>query len=72
MMYPHSPSPRQLAVPGIGFPQYISVGPNGPYPEAFRDWSRPTQGRKTDDPPMQFIDYVPWLSTSWPWRSARW
>jgi len=24
--YPPSPSPRQLAVPGIGFPQSISVG----------------------------------------------
>ena len=52
MMYPHSPSPRQLAVPGIGFPQSISVGPKPPYPEAFRDWSRPRQGCKTDDAPM--------------------
>jgi hypothetical protein len=72
MMYPHSPSPRQLAVPGIGFPQNISVGPNEPYPEAFRDWSRLRQGRKADDAPMQLIDCVPWLSSSWPWRSARW
>ena len=26
MMHHHSPSPWQLAVPGIGFPQNISVG----------------------------------------------
>jgi hypothetical protein len=65
MMYPLSPSPRQLVVPGIGFPQSISLGPNGPYPEALRDWSTPTQGRKTNDAPMQLIDCVPWFSTSW-------
>src|SRR5688572_20744756 len=53
MMYPLSPSPRQLVVPGIGFPQSISLGPNGPYPEVLRDWSTPTQGRKTNDAPMQ-------------------
>jgi hypothetical protein len=28
MMHPYSPSRRWLAVPGIGFPQNISVGPN--------------------------------------------
>ena len=27
MKHPHSPGPRPLAVPGIGFPQNISVGP---------------------------------------------
>ena len=26
-MHPHLPGPRPLAVPGIGFPQNISVGP---------------------------------------------
>jgi hypothetical protein len=71
MMYTQSPSSWQLTVPGIGFPQNISVGPNGPYPEAVRDLSRPTQGRKTDDAPMQLIDCVPWLSSSWPWRETR-
>jgi hypothetical protein len=39
MMHHYSPSPRWLAVPGIGFPQNISVGPNGLDPEDFRDWS---------------------------------
>jgi hypothetical protein len=28
MMHPYSPSRRWLAVPGIGFPQNISVGPD--------------------------------------------
>jgi hypothetical protein len=26
-MHPHSPNAWQLAVPGIGFPQHISIGP---------------------------------------------
>jgi signal transduction histidine kinase len=38
-MHHYSPSPRWLAVPGIGFPQNISVGPNVLGPEHFRDWS---------------------------------
>jgi hypothetical protein len=39
MMHPYSPSPRWLAVPGIGFPQNISVGPRALDLEGFRDWS---------------------------------
>jgi hypothetical protein len=34
-MHHYSPSPRWLAVPGIGFPQNISVGPNVLDPEHF-------------------------------------
>jgi hypothetical protein len=52
--------PRWLAVPGIGFPQNISVGPNVPDPEDFRDWSF-TARRKTDgqhDAPAQLIDCI--------------
>jgi hypothetical protein len=37
-MYHYSPSPLWLAVPGIGFPQNISVGPNVLDSEDFRDW----------------------------------
>jgi hypothetical protein len=37
MMHPYPPSPRWLAVPGIGFPQNISVGPNALDLEDFRD-----------------------------------
>jgi hypothetical protein len=36
-MYPHLPGPRPLAVPGIGFPQNISVGSEVSEPEAFGD-----------------------------------
>jgi hypothetical protein len=45
----YSLSPRWLAVPGIGFPQNISVGPNVLDPEHFRDWSF-TARCKTDTP----------------------
>jgi hypothetical protein len=58
MMRHYSPSPRWLAVPGIGFPQNISVGPNALDAEDFRDWSF-TAHRETDgqhDAPAQLID----------------
>ena len=35
-----------IIVPGIGFPQTISVGPNGSYLEALRE---PTPCRETND-----------------------
>jgi hypothetical protein len=38
-MHHYSPSSRWLAVPGIGFPQNISVGPNVLEREHFRDRS---------------------------------
>jgi hypothetical protein len=47
MMHPYSPGPRWLAVPGIGFPQNISVGSNVLDLEDFRDWSL-TERRKAD------------------------
>jgi hypothetical protein len=42
-MHHYSPSPRWLAVPGIGFPQNMSVGPNVLDPKHFRDWSLTTR-----------------------------
>ena len=36
MMQLHSPGPRLLAVPGIGFPQGVSLGPNVVDLAAFR------------------------------------
>jgi hypothetical protein len=39
MMHHHSPSPWQLAVPGIGFPQNISVGRDMLDLNAFQDLS---------------------------------
>ena len=37
MMHPHLPGPRPLAVPGIGFPQSISIAPEAADPAAFGD-----------------------------------
>jgi hypothetical protein len=74
MMHPYSPSPRWLAVPGIGFPQSISVGPNVLDPEDFRDWSF-TERRKTDvhhEASTPRTDCIGSRSSSWPWLSARW
>ena len=74
MMHPYSPGPRWLAVPGIGFPQNIPVGPDVLDPEDFRDWSF-TAHRKTDgqdDAPAQLNDCIASRSSAWPWLSARW
>jgi hypothetical protein len=70
MMHPYSPSPRWLAVPGIGFPQNISVGRNVLDP----DWSF-TERRRTDgqhEASTPLIDRNASRSSSWPWLSARW
>ena len=67
MMHPHLPSPRQLAVPGIGFPQNISIGPEVLDLAAFQDWS--------DDQfvaPTQPIDRIAWLPSPRPWFAPRW
>ena len=39
MMHSYLPSSRQLAVPGIGFPQNISIDPDVLDLAAVRDWS---------------------------------
>jgi hypothetical protein len=49
-MHHYSPSPRWLAVPGIGFPQNISIGPDALDLEDF--WDRPV-------PPIQKISGLP-------------
>jgi hypothetical protein len=35
MMHPHLPGPWPVAVPGIGFPQNIAIGPKVPDPAVF-------------------------------------
>ena len=55
MMHPYSPSPRWLAVPGIGCPQNISVGPNAPDLEDFRDWSAPIPIQKNSGLPKGLL-----------------
>jgi hypothetical protein len=73
-MHPYSPGPRSLAVPGIGFPQNIPVGPDVLDPEDFRDWSllahRKTDGQHEASTPL--IDCIASRSSSWLWFSARW
>ena len=74
MMHPYSPSPRWLAVPGIGFPQNILVGLNVLDPEDFRDGSltaHPKRGGQPDAP-AQRIECIASRLSSWPWLSARW
>ena len=72
-MHPYSPSPRWLAVPGIGFPQNIPVGPDVLDPEDFRDRSslahRKTDGQDEASTPL--IDCIASRSSSWPWLSVR-
>ena len=58
MMHPHLPGPRPLAVPGIGFPQNISVGPEVLDPAAFRDLSEPPWCLKP------IIDRIVWTAVT--------
>src|SRR5260370_29317614 len=58
MMHPHSPSPPQLAIPGIGFPQNFSVAQDVLDSRAFRDWS----DDRFDAPP-QPIDRIAWRAS---------
>jgi hypothetical protein len=56
MMHPYSPSCRWLAVPGIGFPQNISVGPNALDDlEDFREWSMPILSQKNSGLPKGLL-----------------
>jgi len=56
MMHPHLPGPR-LAVPGIGFPQNISVGPEVVDPAALGDL-----------PPLtRAIERIFWVPSPQPW-----
>jgi hypothetical protein len=67
MMHAQLPSPRQLAVPGIGFPQNISIGLDVLDPAAFRDLSG-----KHRDASTRLIDRILWLPSPRPWwRSNR-
>jgi hypothetical protein len=67
MMHAQLPSPRQLAVPGIGFPQNISIGLDVLDPTAFRDLSG-----KHRDASTRLIDRILWLPSPRPWwRSNR-
>jgi hypothetical protein len=64
MMHPHLPGPRPVAVPGIGFPQNISIGPDVLDPAAFGDLSD-----RHRDASTRLIDRIHWLPS--PRRSNR-
>jgi hypothetical protein len=62
MTYPHLPGPRPLAVPGIGFPQNISIGADVLDPAAFGDLSDKHPNAST-----RLIDRILWLPSPRPW-----
>jgi hypothetical protein len=65
MMHPHLPGPRLVAVPGIGYPQNISIGPEVLDPPAFGDLSD-----KHRDASTRLIDRILWLPSPRPWFAA--
>jgi hypothetical protein len=67
MMHSYSPSSRQLAVPGIGFPQNISVDRDVLDLAAVRDWSD-----DRFDAPSQPVDHIAGRPSRRPWFAARW
>jgi hypothetical protein len=67
MTHSYSPSHRQLAVPGIGFPQNISVGSDVRDLAAFRDWSD-----DRFDAPSQPIGRIAWRPSLRACLSAGW
>ena len=61
MMHPHLPGPRPLAVPGIGFPQNISMVPEVVDSVAFGDL-----------PPLtRAIDRIFWVPSLQPWSERQ-
>jgi hypothetical protein len=61
MMHPHLPGPRPLAVPGIGFPQSISLGPEALDPAAFGDLR----------PLTRPAERIVWIPSPRPWFAFR-
>jgi hypothetical protein len=66
MMHPNLPGPRPVTVPGIGFPQSFSVGPEGLDPTAFGDPSD-----KHSDASTRLIDRIFWLPSPRPWFAVQ-
>jgi hypothetical protein len=59
MTHPHLPGSRPIAVPGIGFPQNISVDPEGVHSGVLADLS--------DKRPRRPLDRIVWLPLPCPW-----
>jgi hypothetical protein len=66
MMHPQLPGPRQLAVPGIGFPQNISIGPDVLDPAVFRGSSD-----RHRDASTRLIDRILWLPSPRRWFAVQ-
>jgi hypothetical protein len=60
-MHPHLPGPRPLAVPGIGFPQNISVGREVVDPTVFGDLT----------PLKRPIERIFWVASPQTWFGLR-
>jgi hypothetical protein len=66
MMHPHLPGPRPVAVPGIGFPQNISIGPDVLDAGAFGDLLESHRGASARP-----IDRILWLPSPRPWFAVQ-
>jgi hypothetical protein len=62
MMHPHWPGPLPVAVPGIGFPQNISIGPKVLDSRAFCGLGGDDCGAATRPP-----DRIVWFPSPRPW-----
>jgi hypothetical protein len=66
MMHPYLPGPRPVAVPGIGFPQNISIGPDVLDRAAFGDLSD-----RHRDASTRLIDRILWLPSPRSWFAVQ-
>jgi hypothetical protein len=66
MTHPHLPGPRPVAVPGIGFPQNISIASDVLDPATFGDLSDKHRGASTRP-----IGHNIWLPSPRPWFAFR-
>ena len=66
IMHPHLPGPRPLAVPGIGFPQNISIASDVLDPAAFGDLLDNHRGASTRP-----IDRIVWLPLLRQWFAVQ-
>jgi hypothetical protein len=62
MMHPHLPGPLPVAVPDIGFPQNISIGP-----KAFDSWGFADLSGDHCDFATRPLDRIVWLPSPRPW-----
>jgi hypothetical protein len=66
MMHPHLPGPLPVAVPDIGFPQNISIGPKWLDSSVYADLSGDHRGVATRP-----LDRIVWLPSPRPWFAVQ-